>query len=67
MPINNDGGLWPKIRVNYGVENILVGAILVNNEDSFIAGPSTRNQRIGKMWRDMLCCVVHVLLYFLRP
>ena len=37
------------------------------NVDSFIAGLSTRNQRIERMWRDVLCCVIHVPLYFLGP
>ena len=29
MPIKNDGGPWPKVCVNYGVENILVCATVV--------------------------------------
>ena len=29
MPINNGGGLWTKVRVNYGVENILICAPVV--------------------------------------
>ena len=65
MPINNDGGLWSEVRVNYGVENILVFDIVVENVDSFIAGPSTRNQSIERMQRDVLCSVVYVLSYFL--
>ena len=49
MPINNDGGLWSEVCVNYRVENILVFDIVVENVDSFIACPSTRYQRIEKM------------------
>ena len=29
MPVNNDGGLWPEERVNYGVENVLVCATVI--------------------------------------
>ena len=67
MPVNNNGGLWPKVRFNYGVKNILACATVVENVDSFIAGQSTRNQCIERMWKDVICCVVHVLAYFLRP
>lgn len=38
----------------------------LKNVDSFISGPATKNQRIERMWRDVLCCFVHVLLYFFR-
>ena len=51
---------------SYRIENTLVCAKVVEKRGSFIAGPSTRNQRIETMWRDVLFCVVHVLLYFPR-
>nr|XP_058962207.1 uncharacterized protein LOC131789152 [Pocillopora verrucosa] len=51
-------GLWPsRIRVDYGVENVLVCDAMVEargeGRGSFIAGPSTRNQRIERLWRDV--------------
>ena len=47
--IQNDGGQWPsRIRVDYGVENVLVCNVMVEKRgegrSSLIAGPSTRNQ-----------------------
>ena len=33
MPIKNDGGLWPEVRANYGVENVLVCATVVEKRE----------------------------------
>jgi len=49
--INRDGHLWPsRIRVDKGAENVLVCDAMVQargeGRGSFIAGPSTHNQRI---------------------
>lgn len=49
--IEKDGGIWPsRIRVDHGVENVLVCEAMVETRGegraSFIAGPSTHNQRI---------------------
>ena len=61
-------GLWPShIRVDHEVENVLVCDAMVNargeGRGSFIAGPSTRNQRIERLWRDVLRCVCSVFYY----
>ena len=49
--IMKDGERWPsRIRVDRGVENVLVCDAMVQTRGegrgSFIAGPSTHNQRI---------------------
>ena len=63
----NDSGRWPsRIRVDYGVENVLVCDAMAKKREgcsSFIAGPSTRNQRIERLWRDVLRCVIHMFYY----
>ena len=61
-------GLWPsRIRVDHGVENVLVCEAMVQTRGtgrgSFIAGPSTRNQRIERLWRDVIRCVCHFYYY----
>ena len=65
--IENDA-LWPsRIRVDYGVENVQVCDAMVEvrgeGRGSFIAGPSTRNQRIERLWRDVFRCVCHLFYY----
>lgn len=66
--IENDGGLWPsRIRVDRGVENVLVCEAMVmargEGRGSFIPGPSTHNQRIERLWRDVYRCVCHMYYY----
>ena len=66
--INSDGDLWPsRIRVDQGVENVLVCDAMVKargeGRGSFIAGPSTHNQRIERLWRDVFRCVCHLYYY----
>lgn len=61
-------GLWPsRIRVDRGVENVLVCDAIVDargaGRGSFIAGPSTHNQRIERLWRDVFRCVMHYFYY----
>lgn len=61
-------GLWPsRIRVDYGVENVQVCDAMVEargeGRGSFIAGSSTRNQRIERLWRDVFRCVCHLFYY----
>ena len=63
--IGKDGDRWPsRIRVDRGVENVLVCDAMVQfrreGRASFIAGPSTHNQRIERLWREM-CIDVFVI------
>ena len=66
--IKNNRGLWPsRIRVDRGVENVLICDEMVTHwgegRHSFIAGSSTNNQRIERLWRDVFRCVCH-FFYF---
>ena len=66
--VERDGGLWPsQIRVDYEVENTAVcdAMVAVRGEErgSFIAGSSTRNQRIERLWRDVFRCICRVFYY----
>ena len=61
-------GFWPsRIRVGYGVENVLVCDAMVEargeGRGSFIAGPFTRNKRIERLWREVFRCVCHLFYY----
>ena len=58
--INDNYGLWrSRIRVDYGVETVLVCAEMVahrcEGRGSFIAGASTSNQRIERLLLSFLC------------
>ena len=77
--IKNNRGLWPsRIHVGRGVETVLIRVICFDLSDetvthwgkgrySFIAGSSTSNQRIERLWRDVFRCVCHffISLYIL--
>ena len=56
--VDQNYGLWPsRICVDYGVENVLVCDEMVvrqgEGQGSYIAGSSTSNQRIERLWRDV--------------
>lgn len=66
--IRENEELWPsRIRVDYGVENVSVCDEMVahwgEGRRSFIAGASTSNQRIERLWRDVYRCVSHFFYY----
>ena len=66
--IKKDGDLWPsRIRVNKGVKNVSVCDAMTQvrgeRRGSFITGPSTHNQRIERLWRDVFRCVCHLYYY----
>ena len=63
-----EGGFWPsRIRVDYGVENVMVCDAMIEKRGagrgSYIAGSSTRNQRIERLWRDVFRCVAVIFYY----
>jgi len=59
------------IRADYGVENSAVYDAMVavcgKGRGSFVAGSSTRNQRIKRLWRDVFRCICHVFYYIFYP
>ena len=66
--VKRDGDRWPsRIRVDRGVENVLVCDAMIQyrgeGRASFIAGPSTHNQRIERLWREVYRCVCHLYYY----
>ena len=66
--IREHGELWPsRIRVDYGVENLLIcdemAAHWGEGRRSFIAGSSTSNQPIERLWCDIYRCVCHFFYY----
>ena len=60
----NEWGVPSRVRADNGGENVAVGEFMVwfrgENRGSFLTGPSTRNTRIERLWRDVVESVVTV-------
>ena len=66
--VRMDGNLWPsRIRVDCGVKNVQVCDAMIETrgegKGSFIAGPSTHNKRIERLWREVFRCVCQLYYY----
>ena len=60
----NEWGVPSRVRADNGGENVSVRDFMVffrgENRGSFLTGPSTRNTRIERLWRDVVESVVTV-------
>ena len=66
-------GLPSRVRTDKGLENVLIADLMIekrgSDRGSIITGPSTHNQRIERLWRDVFQGVLsyyYHLFYFLE-
>ena len=60
-------GYPSRVKTDKGGENVLVWAMMEewrgSNRGSYLAGSSTHNQRIERLWRDLFCMVCNTFYY----
>lgn len=71
--LEGNTGIWytlPRVCSNKGGENVKACHFMVSQrgvgQGSHIAGPSTHNQHIERLWRNVCRCVDHELFYYME-